>query len=54
VWKQFEQQDQAARRVAIIRWRSGLTVLARAAGAPLPSGLQQAGRGEIAPSPKGS
>jgi hypothetical protein len=45
---------QAAQRAAIIRWRIGLTVLARKAGAPLPADLQQAGRGEIAPSPDGS
>ena len=45
---------QAAQRAAIIRWRTGLTVLARAAAAPLPADLQQAGRGEIAPSPDGS
>jgi hypothetical protein len=45
---------QAAQRAAIIRWRIGLTVLARAADAPLPVDLQQAGRGEIAPSPNGS
>jgi hypothetical protein len=42
---------QAAQRAAIIRWRTGLTVLARRARAPLPADLQQAGRGEIAPSP---
>jgi hypothetical protein len=45
---------QAAQRAAIIRWRIGLTVLARAAHAPLPADLQQAGRGEIAPSTSGS
>jgi hypothetical protein len=45
---------QAAQRAAIIRWRIGLSVLARAADAPLPPDLQQAGRGEIAPSPNGS
>jgi hypothetical protein len=45
---------QAAQRAAIIRWRTGLTVLARTVGAPLPADLQQAGRGEIAPSLKGS
>jgi hypothetical protein len=45
---------QAAQRAAIIRWRIGLTVLARAADAPLPADIQQAGRGEIAPSPGGS
>jgi hypothetical protein len=45
---------QAAQRAAIIRWRTGLTVLARSAGFVLPPDLQQAGRGEIAPSPGGS
>lgn len=45
---------QSAQRAAIIRWRIGLTVLARAADAALPADLQQAGRGEIAPSPDGS
>lgn len=45
---------QAAQRAAIIRWRTHLTVLARAAHAPLPADLQQAGRGEIAPSPSAS
>jgi hypothetical protein len=45
---------QAAQRAAIIRWRIGLTVLARAVDARLPADLQQAGRGEIAPSPNGS
>ncbi len=45
---------QAAQRAAITRWRIGLMVLARAAGAPLPGDLQQAGRGEIVPSPDGS
>jgi hypothetical protein len=45
---------QALQRAAIIRWRIHLTVLARAADAPLPADLQQAGRGEIAPSPSGS
>jgi hypothetical protein len=45
---------QAVQRAAIIRWRIGLSVLARAAGASLPPDLQQAGRGEIAPSPSGN
>jgi hypothetical protein len=45
---------QAVQRAAIIRWRVDLTVLARGADAPLPADLQQAGRGEIAPSPNGS
>jgi hypothetical protein len=48
------QPSVAAQRAAIIRWRIDLTVLARAADAPLPADLQQAGRGEIAPSPNGS
>jgi len=45
---------QSEQRAAIIQWRTDLTVLARAADAPLPADLQQAGRGEIAPSPDGS
>ncbi|HEY1834876.1 MAG TPA: hypothetical protein VGG08_10590 [Solirubrobacteraceae bacterium] len=44
---------QAMQRATIIRWRTGLTVLAREVGFPLPADLQQAGRGEIAPSPTG-
>jgi hypothetical protein len=44
---------QAAQRAAIIRWRTGLTVLARNVGFALPADLQQAGRGEIAPAPGG-
>ncbi len=45
---------QAAQRAAIIRWRTGLTVLADQAGVALPADLQQAGRSEIAPAPGGS
>ncbi len=45
---------QSEQRSAIIQWRTDLTVLARAADAPLPADLQQAGRGEIAPSTDGS
>jgi len=45
---------QAAQRAAIIRWRTRLTVLAARVHARLPLDLQQAGRGEIAPSPFGS
>ena len=45
---------QAAQRAAIIAWRTGLTVLADQADVALPTDLQQAGRGEIAPSPRGS
>ncbi len=42
---------QAAQRAAIIEWRIGLEILARRDGVQLPGDLQQAGRGEIAPSP---
>jgi hypothetical protein len=45
---------QATQRAAIIAWRTGLTVLAQQTSTPLPADLQQAGRGEIAPSPGGS
>ena len=45
---------QAAQRAAIIGWRTGLTVLADRTGIDLPADLQQAGRGEVAPSPDGS
>jgi len=45
---------QAEQRAAIIQWRTGLTVIAQRLGIALPSDLQQAGRGEIAPSPSGS
>jgi hypothetical protein len=41
-------------RRAIIAWRIRLEVLARRLGVHLPADLQQAGRGEIAPSPSGS
>jgi hypothetical protein len=45
---------QAAQRAAIIAWRTRMTVLAQGAKVVLPADLQQAGRGEIAPSPGGS
>jgi hypothetical protein len=45
---------QAYQRAAIIAWRTGLMVLARETNTTLPADLQQAGRGEIAPSPAGS
>jgi hypothetical protein len=45
---------QAAQRAAIIQWRTALAVLARRAAVALPGDLQAAGRGEIAPSPRGS
>ncbi len=40
-------------RAAIIAWRIRLEVVARRLGVRLPRDLQQAGRGEIAPSPEG-
>jgi hypothetical protein len=45
---------QNAQRLAIIEWRTQLQVVADAAGVRLPADLQQAGRGEIAPSLTGS
>jgi hypothetical protein len=45
-------QDQ--QRLAIIIWRTQLEVLARGDGVTLPADIQQAGRGEIAPSLSGS
>jgi hypothetical protein len=45
---------QASQRATIIQWRTGLTVIARRVALALPSDLQVAGRGEIAPSPGGS
>jgi hypothetical protein len=45
---------QSEQRAAIIRWRTGLMVLAQQVHATLPADLQQAGRGEIAPSPGAS
>ena len=44
---------QADQRAAIIEWRVQLEVLARTLGVTLPVDLQQAGRGEIAPSVTG-
>jgi hypothetical protein len=43
-----------AQRLAIIEWRTQLEVLARQTGVTLPADIQQAGRGEIRPSPEGS
>jgi hypothetical protein len=45
---------QNAQRLAIIEWRTQLQVVAHAAKVTLPADLQEAGRGEIAPSPTGS
>jgi hypothetical protein len=44
---------QSEQRAAIIEWRVQLEVLARKLGVTLPPDLQQAGRGEIAPSVSG-
>jgi hypothetical protein len=41
-------------RVAIIEWRTELQVEANRTSVTLPADIQQAGRGEIAPSPDGS
>lgn len=45
-------QDQ--QRLAIIVWRTQLEMVAAGDGVTLPADIQQAGRGEIAPSPSGS
>jgi hypothetical protein len=37
--------------LAIVTWRVGLEVVAQQSGVRLPADIQQAGRGEIAPSP---
>lgn len=45
---------QSEQRAAIIEWRIRLEMLARSTGVTLPADLQQAGRGEIAPSVTGT
>lgn len=45
---------QAAQRLAIIEWRIRLEIVADRSQVALPSDLQQAGRGEIAPAPSGN
>jgi hypothetical protein len=45
---------QSEQRAAIIEWRIQLEVIGRAVGLTLPADLQQAGRGEIAPSVSGA
>ena len=45
-------QDQ--QRLDIIVWRTQLELLAKGDGVKLPADIQQAGRGEIAPSLSGS
>ena len=53
--RQFDELPHTAdrQRAAIIAWRIRLEVLAHRLGVHLPPDLQQAGRGEIAPSPGG-
>jgi hypothetical protein len=53
--REFGDLPQRAdrQRAAIIAWRIRLEVLANRLGVTLPRDLQQAGRGEIAPSPEG-
>ncbi|HSO96602.1 MAG TPA: hypothetical protein VLV81_11235 [Acidimicrobiia bacterium] len=45
---------QSEQRATIIEWRTQLDVISRRTHTPLPSDLQQAGRGEIAPAISGS
>jgi hypothetical protein len=45
---------QSSQRAAIIAWRTQLEVVAERLGVQLPSDVQAAGRGEIAPAPSGS
>jgi len=54
--RSFDELPHTAERQrrAIIAWRIRLEVVARRLGVRLPADLQQAGRGEIAPSPEGS
>ena len=47
------RNTQSDQRATIIEWRVQLEILGRKLGVTLPSDLQQAGRGEIAPSVKG-
>jgi hypothetical protein len=47
-----DTQDQ--QRLAIIEWRTQLEILAKKGDVKLPADIQQAGRGEIAPSLSGS
>ncbi len=47
-------QTETGQRAAVTEWRVGLMVLAQRSGSTLPADLQQAGRGEIAPSPESS
>lgn len=47
-------ETQSRQRAAIIAWRVQLEVVAARLGVRLPSDLQAAGRGEIAPVPSGS
>lgn len=47
-------ETQSDQRAAIIEWRVQLEVLGKRLGVGLPADLQQAGRGEIAPSVSGN
>jgi hypothetical protein len=47
-------ETQSIQRAAIIAWRIQLEVVAERLGVRLPSDIQAAGRGEIAPAPSGS
>jgi hypothetical protein len=47
-------ETQNQQRLAIITWRTQVEILARSDHVRLPGDLQQAGRGEVAPSPGGS
>lgn len=53
--RQFGGLPRTARwqRAAIVAWRVRLEIVAERLGVALPADLQQAGRGEIAPSPRG-
>jgi hypothetical protein len=54
--RNFDQlpETQSRQRAAIIAWRIRLEVAAERLGVRLPSDIQAAGRGEIAPAPSGS
>lgn len=53
--REFDQlpETQSRQRAAIIAWRIQLEVVAERLGVRLPSDIQAAGRGEIAPAPSG-
>jgi hypothetical protein len=53
--REFDQlpETRSSQRAAIIAWRIQLEVVAERLGVRLPSDIQAAGRGEIAPTPSG-